>query len=413
MENRLGVSRQTPDSGSYSDLNRLNQLKVGKDRDSEQNVRKVAQEFESLFMNEMLKSMRSATEVMAKDNPFNSQASKQYQDMHDQQLSVTLSKEGGGIGLADVLVRQLAKQQKPSDKPNPFAHAQADALNQPSASAPAATVAPAAPAFKVDSAAAAPAKVDPARNDVALLNQRRLSLPGRLAERLHTLVGSNTPVEQINLKGEAQPLVDLDWKPATTFAVAKEAPLTVNGVEASDPKAPGKTRFSSPAEFIATMLPMAEKAAKRLGVEPRFLVAQAALETGWGKSLIKQKDGSNSHNLFGIKATGWEGESAKVTTTEYVNGKATKQVAGFRAYDSFEQSFNDYVRMLENNDRYKPAIQVASASGNSERFVNELQRAGYATDPQYARKINQIARKVQTYQTIADASASPAVRTRG
>ncbi len=397
MENRLGVSRTTPDSGSYSDLNRLNQLKVGKDRDGEENVRKVAQEFESLFMNEMLKSMRSATDVMAQDNPFNSQASKQYQDMHDQQLSVTLSKEGGGIGLADVLVRQLAKQQKPSDKPNPFAHAhgQAEAIGRPGVSS---------------AAAAAPAEVEPARNDVALLNQRRLALPGRLAERFHAPVESNAAVEQINLKGEAQPLVDLDWKPATTFVPPKDAPLTINGVDAN---APGKTRFSSPAEFIATMLPMAEKAAKRLGVEPRFLVAQAALETGWGKSLIKQKDGSNSHNLFGIKATGWQGESAKVTTTEYVNGKPTKQVAGFRAYDSFEQSFNDYVRMLENNDRYKPAIQVASASGNSERFVHELQRAGYATDPQYARKINQIARKVQTYQTIADASASPAVRTRG
>jgi len=392
MENRLGVSRQTPDSGSYSDLNRLNQLKVGKDRDSEENVRKVAQEFESLFMNEMLKSMRSATEVMSKDNPFNSQASKQYQDMHDQQLSVTLSKEGGGIGLADVLVRQLAKQQKPSDKPNPFAQAQAEAIKQPGA------------------AAAKPAEVAPGRNDVALLNQRRLALPGRLAERMQAQAEPAAAVEQINLKGEAQPLVDLDWKPATTFAAPKDASLTVNGVDTS---APGKTRFSSPAEFIATMLPMAEKAAKRLGVEPRFLVAQAALETGWGKSLIKQKDGSNSHNLFGIKSTGWKGESATVTTTEYVNGKATKQVAGFRAYDSFEQSFNDYVRMLENNDRYKPAIQVASASGNSERFAHELQRAGYATDPQYAQKINQIARKVQTYQTIADASASPAVRTRG
>ncbi|KJH82589.1 MULTISPECIES: flagellar assembly peptidoglycan hydrolase FlgJ [Pseudomonadaceae] len=397
MENRLGLGRRTPDSGSYSDLNRLNQLKVGKDRDGAENVRKVAQEFESLFMNEMLKSMRSATEVMAQDNPLNSQASKQYQDMHDQQLSVTLSKEGGGIGLADVLVRQLAKQQAPSEKPNPFAQvAQTEGAKWSSN-----------PNSKI-------AAVDPTRNDSQLLNQRRLALPGRLAERAAVEVAAtNSQAEQPNQSGGVQPLVNLDWKPATAFAAPKDAPLTINGVETTAPSAPSKTRFSSPAEFIATMLPMAEKAAKRLGVEPRFLVAQAALETGWGKSMIKQTDGTNSHNLFGIKATGWKGESATVTTTEYVNGKATKQVAGFRAYDSFEHSFNDYVRLLESNDRYKPAIQVASVSGDSERFVKELQRAGYATDPQYARKINQIARKVQTYQTIADASSAPAVRTRG
>ncbi|MCG6542357.1 flagellar assembly peptidoglycan hydrolase FlgJ [Pseudomonas sp. KSR10] len=394
MENRLGLGRRTPDSGSYSDLNRLNQLKVGKDRDGAENVRKVAQEFESLFMNEMLKSMRSATEVMAQDNPLNSQASKQYQDMHDQQLSVTLSKEGGGIGLADVLVRQLAKQQAPSEKPNPFAQvAQTEGAKWSSN-----------PNSKI-------AAVDPTRNDSQLLNQRRLALPGRLAERAAVEVAATN--SQPNQSGGVQPLVNLDWKPATAFAAPKDAPLTINGVETTAPSAPSKTRFSSPAEFIATMLPMAEKAAKRLGVEPRFLVAQAALETGWGKLMIKQTDGTNSHNLFGIKATGWKGESATVTTTEYVNGKATKQVAGFRAYDSFEHSFNDYVRLLESNDRYKPAIQVASVSGDSERFVKELQRAGYATDPQYARKINQIARKVQTYQTIADASSAPAVRTRG
>ncbi len=397
MENRLGLGRRTPDSGSYSDLNRLNQLKVGKDRDGAENVRKVAQEFESLFMNEMLKSMRSATEVMSKDNPFNSQASKQYQDMHDQQLSVTLSKEGGGIGLADVLIRQLSKQQEPTEKPNPFAQAERAEGSQRSSQPTTAVI-----------------KADSARNDVQMLNQRRLALPGRLAERLPAQVtNASPPVEQISLDGKARPLVDIDWKPATVFAAPQDTALTINGVDAAAPAAPGKTRFSSPSEFIATMLPMAEKAAKRLGIEPRFLVAQAALETGWGKSMIKQKDGSNSHNLFGIKSNGWDGESAKVTTTEYVNGKATKQVAGFRAYDSFEQSFNDYVRLLESNDRYKPAIQVASASGDSERFVNELQRAGYATDPQYARKINQIARKVQTYQTIADASTAPAMRTRG
>ena len=394
MDMRKSGLVSSSDSGSYSDLNRLNQLKVGKDRDGAENVRKVAQEFESLFMNEMLKSMRSATEVMSKDNPFNSQASKQYQDMHDQQLSVTLSKEGGGIGLADVLVRQLSKLQEPSEKPNPFAQ-----------------VAQTEGAKWLSNPNAAVAPVDPARNDSQLLNQRRLALPGRLAERPPAEAATNS--SDAEQAGKPQPLVNLDWKPATAFAAPQDAPLIVNGVEATVPSAPSKTRFNSPEEFIATMLPMAEKAAKRLGVEPRFLVAQAALETGWGKSMIRQKDGSNSHNLFGIKANGWDGESAQVKTTEYINGKATKQMAGFRAYDSFEQSFNDYVRLLENNDRYQSAIQVASTSGDSKRFVNELQRAGYATDPQYANKINQIARKVQTYQTIADASSAPAMRTRG
>ncbi|MEZ1441162.1 rod-binding protein, partial [Pseudomonas shirazica] len=91
------------------DLNRLNQLKVGKDRDGEANIRKVAQEFESLFLNEMLKSMRSANEALGDGNFMNSQTTKQYQDMYDQQLSVSLSKNAGGIGLADVLVRQLSK----------------------------------------------------------------------------------------------------------------------------------------------------------------------------------------------------------------------------------------------------------------------------------------------------------------
>ena len=96
------------DSGAFTDLNRLNNLKVG-DRESDGNMRKVAQEFESLFLNEMLKSMRSANEVLGKDNPLNTPAAKQYQEMYDQQLSVTLSRQGGGIGLADVLMRQMSK----------------------------------------------------------------------------------------------------------------------------------------------------------------------------------------------------------------------------------------------------------------------------------------------------------------
>jgi flagellar protein FlgJ len=390
MENRLGSGARGLDSGSYNDLNRLSQLKVGKDRDGEENVRKVAQEFESLFLNEMLKSMRAATEVLAKDNPLNSQASKQYQDMYDQQLSVSLSKEGGGIGLADVLVRQLSKQTDTVTRNNPFAQvAQTEGAAWPSKPA---------------------AAIESARDDSRLLNQRRLALPGKLGDRQV----ANVSATAVPPAGDTvQPLVNVDWKPATAFVPPTDKPLIVNGVQESAPNAPSKTRCSSSQEFIATMLPMAEKAAERLGIEPRFLVAQAALETGWGKSMIRQKDGSNSHNLFGIKATGWKGASATVTTTEYVNGKATREKAGFRAYDSFEQSFDDFVSLLENNDRYRTAIQVASNTGDSERFVKELQKAGYATDPQYARKISQIARKMQTYQTVADANSVPAMRTRG
>ncbi len=355
------------DSGSFTDLNRLNHLKVG-DRDSEANVRKVAQEFEAVFVNQMLKSMRSASDALAdKESPFNSQASLHYRDMYDQQLAISLSREGGGIGLAEVLTRQLGKGQgkpAPSEAAEPAVVA-AQAVNLP--------------------------RPEPGRDDSHLLNLRRLALPGRLFNRQSAAEAAPpAPV------GDGKPLVATDWKPAQTFAAPADRPLQVNG---ETNKAP--SRFESAQQFIATMLPMAEQAARRLGVEARYLVAQAALETGWGKHMVRQKDGSNSHNLFGIKATAWKGEAANATTTEYVGGKAVRQVAGFRAYDSFEQSFNDFVSLLENNGRYRKALQVASTSGDSERFVRELQNAGYATDPNYARKISQIARKVQTYQAVA------------
>jgi len=386
MDNRLASGRRGLDSGSYTDLNRLSQLKVGKDRDGEENVRKVAQEFESLFLNEMLKSMRSANEVLAKDNPLNSQASKQYQEMYDQQLSVSLSKEGGGIGLADVLVRQLNKQTESVARSNPFAQvAQTEGAAWPSKPAAAA---------------------ESTRDDSRLLNQRRLALPGRASERQLANVSATDPARTADA---SQPLVNLDWQPATAFAAPQDKPLTVNGVEIDTAKA-SKTRFGSPEEFIATMMPMAEKAARRLGVEPRYLVAQAALETGWGKSMIRQKDGSNSHNLFGIKATNWSGEPAMARTTEYLNGRAVKQVEGFRAYASFEQSFDDFVSLLQKSERYQSAV---NAGGDSERFVRELQKAGYATDPQYARKVSQIARRMEAYQTVASTGSSSAIRTRG
>lgn len=368
------------DSGAFTDLNRLNQLKVGKDRDSEGNIHKVAQEFESLFMNEMLKAMRKAGDVVGDGNFMNSNESKTYRDMYDQQLAVTMSKQNG-VGLADVLERQLAKTLHPSaSKANPFA--QVASGIQPNSLA-----------------GSAPAATDAARDDSKLLNQRRLSLPARLADRL--LAGIVPPTTA----AAGQPLAQNDWLAAKSFAAPADKALSVNGGDAitgrrlaQPPLAPGKAAFSSPQEFVATMLPMAKAAAEKIGVDANYLVAQAALETGWGKSIIRQQDGSSSHNLFGIKTADWQGESARVLTTEYVDGKPTKESASFRAYGSFEQSFNDYVSFLQNNERYDNALDSAA---NPKTFVRELQRAGYATDPQYANKVAQIAKQMQTYQAVA------------
>ncbi|MBX9913794.1 MAG: flagellar assembly peptidoglycan hydrolase FlgJ [Pseudomonadaceae bacterium] len=377
MNSRLsaGVSA-SHDSGAFTDLNRLSQLKNGKDRDSEGNIHKVAQEFESLFVNEMFKAMRKAGDVLGDENFMNSAESKTYRDMYDQQLAVTMSKENG-VGLASVLERQLSKSLHPgAARANPFAQVASGVL----------------PTSGVAAASAAPSG---ARDDSALLNQRRISLPPRLADRL--LAGIVPPAG-------AAPAQN-DWLAAKSYAAPADKALTVAGGDAisgrrlaQPPLAPGKAAFKSPEEFVATMLPMAQAAAEKIGVDPRYLVAQAALETGWGKSIIRQQDGTSSHNLFGIKAADWQGDSARVLTTEYVNGQPTKESASFRAYGSFEQSFNDYVSFLQNNERYDSALDSAA---NPKTFVRELQRAGYATDPQYANKVAQIAKQMQTYQAVA------------
>jgi len=146
--------------------------------------------------------------------------------------------------------------------------------------------------------------------------------------------------------------------------------------------------INSAADFIKQLRPYAEQAAKKLGVDANVLLAQSALETGWGKSVIKAKDGSSSHNLFNIKADrSWKGQQTKVETLEFKQGVAKKEIAGFRSYQSYQESFNDYVDFIKTNPRYKTAIKMAE---KAERYVHELQQAGYATDPKYAEKVMKI-----------------------
>jgi flagellar protein FlgJ len=432
MEMKSGFTGKAPtqsDSGAYTDLNRLASLKTG-DKNSDGNLRKVAQEFESLFMGEMLKSMRSANDVLAKDNPLNTEATKQYQSMYDQQLAVTMSKSGG-IGLQDVLMRQLSKNQS-TTRPggNPFAQTHT-ALPASDASAAASSAASssanslAGTANKKLNFIGTASTAGVVRNDMAALNQRRLALPSKLSDRLLAGIVPNTQAPAATrTAAQATAVASVDAvnassaAPATGFrthamgaaivqadtGLASEGSVGTTRSVAQVPLAPSKTAFGSRAEFIATMLPMAEEAAARIGVDPKVLVAQAALETGWGKSVMRSNEGGSSHNLFGIKAgSSWQGDQARAITSEFRDGKMVKETASFRSYDSYADSFHDLVNTLQKNDRYQDVVKAAD---NPEQFVKELQKAGYATDPNYASKISSIAKQMQAYQNYASTDGS-------
>ena len=141
-------------------------------------------------------------------------------------------------------------------------------------------------------------------------------------------------------------------------------------------------------DFLRVHQQSARAAEEQTGIPATFMVAQAAHESGWGKHEIRNNDGSGSFNLFGIKAgASWKGNTAQVTTTEFVNGQPQKVVARFRSYASYEESFRDYARLMKDNPRY---ANVVSAGSNAEGFAKGLQRAGYATDPAYAEKLTRV-----------------------
>ena len=422
-----GVS--SGDSGAYTDLNRLTAMKTG-DRDSEGNLKKVAQEFESLFVSQMLKAMRSANEVLAKDNPMNTAATRQYQDMYDQQLSVSMSREGGGIGLQDVLMRQLSKNKGAEVAPatglvsgNNKTTAKVDGKADAPAQTGLATHIAQRPLWATRSVTAPAATDGTAHSDVAALNSRRLSLPSKLSDRIMAGIVPSTTTTPAAGQDASASATTLKNRIAVSNAVAaaksagsqSNGDWTVGPQYAADadayvrsrvqtPLAPGKSAFANRDDFVATMMPLAKDAAARIGVDPSVLVAQAALETGWGKSIMRQSDGGSSPNLFGIKAQGgWKGPEARAITSEFRDGQMVKETADFRAYDSYASSFHDLVSFLQNNNRYQETLKSAD---NPEQFVKELQKAGYATDPSYASKISQIAKQMKSYQTYASASGS-------
>jgi flagellar protein FlgJ len=175
--------------------------------------------------------------------------------------------------------------------------------------------------------------------------------------------------------------------------------------------APSKSggRFASPEAFVQELWPHAQAAGQELGVDPKMLLAQAALESGWGKSMMRDASGNHSHNLFGIKADRrWEGASIAARTLEYESGAPVRKNAAFRAYSSYTESFKDYVNFLKSNPRYEKAL---ANSNRPERFIAGLQKAGYATDPNYARKVMSIYRRHDAFAALPTATGTQVIAT--
>lgn len=193
--------------------------------------------------------------------------------------------------------------------------------------------------------------------------------------------------------------------PPRTLAPAAPTTGPLSGTCASD-GATASTLYGSPAQqFVASQSCAAARVAADSGIPADFMLAQAAHETGWGRKEIRGSDGRNSHNLFGIKAgAGWSGPTVTITTTEVIDGQAQKVQAQFRAYASYEESFRDYARLIGTSPRYA-AVRGATDPG---AFAQALQRAGYATDPDYASKLTRVIETTQKLQRTLGRGGSPA-----
>jgi flagellar protein FlgJ len=307
-----GKIQDAPNRAAF-DVRGAQDLRAQFQKDPKEGLKAAAQQFETLFLQMVMKSMRDA---VPQDGLLDSDQSRFYTGLLDQQMAQNLSSSGKGIGFAKLIEQQLGRNMANAETP-----------------------------------------VD-------------LSSPANAAATSLPLVASDTRHLQY------QPV--LSKLPTSAAYAAVNANSTANSV-AETP--------SSSTEFVNRVWPQAVEASRSTGIPPQFLVAHAALESGWGKSEVKRADGSTSYNLFGIKAgKNWNGPTVDAKTTEYVDGQPQQSVERFRAYNSYEESFRDYASLLRNNPRYGGVI----GSQDGTEFARRLQQAGYATDPMYADKLSRI-----------------------
>lgn len=417
----------------YADFAKLTELKGSAHAQNPQALREAARQFESLFTQMMLKSMRQASESMPSGTSMmDNDQSKMYLEMFDNQLSLQLSK-GRGLGLADMLTKQLAQvtaapvtstQDAAKLATKPISSEQGIALGAQAAGgqlpltkreskaplvlSPWKSVAlpirlPSRPKNEpsVDQAPVNTIKTDAVTPPVAGQDAHK-SFSLAPTNQVNPLLNATPPWMQSSTSNDADDAFRVQSVLSDSDAKILADRLTTKDELSKKPDAPTTSEVSkkpeplarTAADFVKQLWPHAQKAARELGVDAKTLIAHAALETGWGKFVPCNPDGSCSFNLFGIKATGrWTGSSTAVNTLEYEGGIAVKKRESFRAYDSPADSFRDYAALIKNSPRYSAAV---GAGTDAAAFATALQQGGYATDPLYADKLTSVASRLDS-----------------
>lgn len=320
---------KTATTTDINDLQGLNRLKLTAKANQREALPEAARQFEAIFIQSMLKSMRSAGDIFSAESLFQGKDKAMFEEMLDQQLSLNMANDRG-IGLAQSLIDQIER-----NLPGEKANSQGIAMSR--------------------------------------LNSTGKALP-LVVNKLPVKAIKTTPVNAGD-KAEKQ-VIDNHY-----------------GI------------FESAKDFVQTLWPHAKAVAKKIGLDPKLLIAQAALETGWGKYVSKDSIGESSNNLFNIK-TGTDDtiDAVKVKTKEFIGGKFHQVVASFRKYDNLTESFNDYLNLISKGERYQLAMDNVA---KPEQFIKQLHQAGYATDPKYADKVLSIYHGGELKQYIEEMEVNP------
>lgn len=331
-------------NGYINDLNsydRLRRMGVSGDESAKkQALRQVASQFEAIFTQMWMKSARETNKELFKDNPLSNSTTDLYQSLLDEQVASNLASSGHSLqsgGLADLIVKQLAPEQKTTS----------GELHMPGESK----------SFDIKGS-----------EGFSINSVKKTNVSNKISN--NNYFGKEIALG--NTRGKSS-IVNDNLTLLSEINVEKSYGSETKSIETAK-------------DFVEYMMPIAKRVAEKYGLNPLAIVAQSALETGWGKHLMKKgKDLAN--NFFGIKASSKTVNATNADSYEYVNGKKVLINSKFRAYDNVEQSVEDYAKLISGNARYDKVKTATSA----DVYFEELQKAGYATDPNYARKLKQIA----------------------